>query len=181
MLGVVRGLLPAKPMRFIKLPSIAMSRLAGILTEEGAIVMPPAGEKYGANRMTVDVTTIPVEDDRVMEAIRAVVDGAANRLVRNESGEPGSAGLLGVFDAPNVHATLGTGFLERSVRDALVASVAEERRAEVDAILDDPAFTPYYVHLQLIDIGSEIVGNDVFVVHPFDGAEALVVSIFYCT
>jgi hypothetical protein len=150
-----------------------LQQLASALEADGALVMPPPGVEFNASDMSSEVRIVEVADpDRLGDVITPLARDVAAE-VDGESGD-----LLGVFQHPDDHFSLSGGFLDVAVRAALLADVSESARADVTARLDAlPAF--YGAHLETYDVGSEIVGRDLFVIAPFGGSQALVVIIRY--
>jgi hypothetical protein len=150
-----------------------LQQLANRLGASGVVVMPPPGVEFNANEMTTEVRLVDVADpDRLGDVIAPLATAVAAEV----DGEVGD--LLGVFQHPDNHFTLGGGFLDAKVRAALLADVAETEQAEVSAALDAlPAW--YAAHLETYDVGSEIVGRDLFVIAPFGGTQALVLIVRY--
>jgi len=106
----------------------------------------------------------------------SVIAPLASEVAAEVDGEAGD--FFGVFQHPDDHFSLSGGFLDAKVRAALLADVAEAQRAQVTAAIDAlPAY--YAAHLESYDVGSEIVGRDLFVIAPFGGSEALVVIVRY--
>ena len=152
--------------------------LVDLLSRDGTIAMPPAGEDNGANEMSVVVDVVPIaEEDELMPIVVPRLDAAANELMFDEDGNPSTLGFAGLFNEPDIHTELATGFQRRSVIDALLATVASDQRDDVEAILTDPDFFATYVHFLSYDLGAEVVGREIFVIHPLSGSEAIVVAI----
>lgn len=150
-----------------------LQQLANRLGEEGVVVMPPPGVEFNANEMTIEVRVVDVPDpDRVGDVIAPL----ATSIAAEVNGEAGD--LLAIFQHPDDHFALRGGFLDAEVRAALLADIAGEERAGIEAALDAlPAW--YGAHLETYDVGSEIVGRDLFVIAPFGGDQALVLVVRY--
>jgi len=150
-----------------------LQQLANLLGADGVLVMPPPGVEFNANEMTTEVRIVPVADpDRLGDLIAPL----AAEIAAEVDGEAGD--LLAVFQHPDDHFSLSGGFLDAKVRAALLADVAEAQSAQVTAAIDAlPAY--YAAHLETYDVGSEIVGRDLFVIAPFGGSEALVIIVRY--
>lgn len=147
--------------------------MANLLGADGVLVMPPPGVEFNANEMTTEVRIVTVADpDRLGDLIAPL----ATEIAAEVDGEAGD--LLAVFQHPDDHFALSGGFLDAKVRTALLADVAEAESAQVTAAIDAlPAY--YAAHLETYDVGSEIVGRDLFVIAPFGGSEALVIIVRY--
>ena len=152
-----------------------LAQLAGLLASEGVLVMPAPGVEHGANEFSTEVRLIPVDPDQPASAVRPEIDDIAADFVSDDAGD----GVYGLFAQPDTHWTLRSGFMDAPVRDDLIAGVATDRRAEVLALLDDADLVAVYTGLRAFDIGSEIVGRDLFFIHPFGGTQALVVIVRY--
>jgi hypothetical protein len=150
-----------------------LQQLANRLQEDGVVVMPPPGVEFNANEMTIEVRVVDVPDpDRPGDVIAPL----ATAIAAEVDGEAGD--FLGVFQHADDHFSLGGGFLDARVREAFLADIAEADRAGVAASLDAlPAW--YATHLETYDVGSEIVGRDLFVIAPFGGTQALVLIVRY--
>lgn len=150
-----------------------LQQLANALQADGALVMPPPGVEFNANEMSSEVRIVAVPDpDRPGDVIQPLVTEIAAEV----DGE--TADFFGVLAHPDDHVAFSGGFLDAGVRAALLADVSDAARADVTAKLDAvPAF--YAAHLASYDVGSEIVGRDLFVIVPFGGSEALVLVIRY--
>lgn len=153
--------------------SSPLQQLANALQADGALVMPPPGVEFNANEMTTEVRVVEVADpDRLGDLIAPLARDVAAEV----DGE--SSDLLAIFQHPDDHFSLSGGFLDAGVRAAFLADVSDAARADVTAKLDAlPAF--YASHLETYDVGSEIVGRDLFVIAPFGGTQALVIIIRY--
>jgi hypothetical protein len=150
-----------------------LQQLANALQADGALVMPPPGVEFNANEMTSEVRIVEVADPA---RLGDVIAPLARDVAAEVDGE--ASDLLGVFQHPDDHFSLSGGFLDAGVRAAFLADVSDTARADVTARLDAvPAF--YAAHLESYDVGSEIVGRDLFVIAPFGGTQALVVIIRY--
>lgn len=149
-----------------------LQQLANQLQADGVLVMPPPGVEFNANEMTIEVRVVDVPDpDRPGDVIAPLATAIAAEV-------NGEADLLGIFQHADDHFSLGGGFLDARVREAFLADIAEAERAGVAASLDAlPAW--YGAHLETFDVGSEIVGRDLFVIAPFGGTQALVVIVRY--
>jgi hypothetical protein len=149
-----------------------LQQLANQLQADGVVVMPPPGVEFNANEMTIEVRVVDVADpDRPGDVIAPLATAIAAEV-------NGEADLLGIFQHADDHFSLGGGFLDARVREAFLADIAEAERADVAASLDAlPAW--YGAHLETFDVGSEIVGRDLFVIAPFGGTQALVVIVRY--
>lgn len=150
-----------------------LEQLASALQADGALVMPPPGVEFNANEMSSEVRIVDLADpDRPGEVIAPLV----TQIAAEVDGEAGD--FFGVLAHPDDHFALSGGFLDAGVRTAFLADVSEAARADVTARLDAlPAF--YAAHLETYDVGSEIVGRDLFVIAPFGGTQALVLIVRY--
>lgn len=150
-----------------------LQQLANRLGEPDVVVMPPPGVEFNANELSIEVRLVDVPDpDRLGDVIVPI----ATQVGAEVNGE--SSELLGIFQHPDDHFSLSGGFLDAGVRAALLADIAESERADLAAALDAlPAW--YGAHLESFDVGSEIVGRDLFVIAPFGGDQALVLIVRY--
>jgi hypothetical protein len=150
-----------------------LQQLANRLGEPDVVVMPPPGVEFNANELSIEVRVVDVPDpDRPGDVIVPI----ATQIAAEVNGE--SSDLLGIFQHADDHFSLSGGFLDAGVRAAFLADIAESERAELTAALDAlPAW--YGAHLESFDVGSEIVGRDLFVIAPFGGSQALILIVRY--
>jgi hypothetical protein len=150
-----------------------LERLATALQAGGTLSMPPPGVEFSANEMTAEVSLVAVADpNRVGDTLAPLVTATAAEV----DGE--ATDLLAIIQHPDDHFGLRGGFLDGEVRAALVADVAAGQRDAVGALID--ALPGWYgAHLETYDVGSEIVGRDLFFLAPLGDDQALLVVVRY--
>ena len=89
-----------------------------------------------------------------------------------------SQGVARLLSAPDVHVKLTSGWEEQAVKDFLLARIASRRdRDQVRALVE--AIDGDFLHLEAYDVGSEIIGEDILVIRPFEAPVALEVHWSY--
>lgn len=157
-----------------------VSKLAGLLKAEGALVLPPVGKQYAANEWDVQVELVELKDD---------VETSLNRLARervekilsawNNNGYE-DAGSIAGFNGGDVKVLFKSSYEDKGIKGYLLRSlVAPASRAQVSALLSGGDLSSSYLHFQIYDIGSEIVGDELLIIKPLFSDKAIVITYSY--
>lgn len=148
------------------------------LLQPDSYTLPSLGTRHRANSLRVRTCVV---DWPVTAPFKALVDREIEKLWRERWINTGVATAQSIFDTVgegDIHFSLTIGYEDQAVKTYLLKEMVSQPKAS--AVQGDlQGFRADYMHLQVYDLGVELIAHDLVLIRPSKDGKAFVIRLEY--